>query len=147
MFTRTWLRYVYFPKWRPPPSSVPKIFILDSLWYLYCPYLSVYQIWCKSAKNWPIYPFCVFFLDGDRRHLGFVIPALFIHFGLPRCPRSVFSVTGVMISVNLSDILQYYHFAIVAKMAILPIFRSFWGFWPTLNYYVIILTRKSVQFP
>jgi len=73
----------------------------------------------------------VYFPDGDRRHLGFVISPLLIDFGPPTVYPllgSMFSANGVMISMNLSDILQYYHFAIVAKMAILPIFRSFWGF-------------------
>ena len=74
--------------------------ILDPLTLLHCPYLSAHQI-------------CVF----SKMAAAAILDLLFLNFGLSTMPPllcSMFPANGVMISLNLSKILRFYHIAILA---------------------------------
>jgi len=104
--------------------------ILDPWWHIYCPYLHAHKIWCKSIKNWPRYALLYIFQDGGRRHLGFVIRRFWTTHDVPVAGFYV-TCQCVMISLNLSEILWFYHFTILAgKCLFPPIFGGFGRFWP-----------------
>ena len=113
--------FVYFPRWRPPPAWLSKSAILDAQWHLYCPYLSVFQMWYKSVNNWSKYAFLFIIPDGGRRHVRFVISTFWIIHNAPLLV-SVFHSNGVMMSPNLSEILWFYRFAMCLFQ-----FSGVWG--------------------
>jgi len=63
--------FVYFSRWRPPPSWISEKNYFWRWWHLNCTYLSARQIWCKLVINWPRYALLCIFQDGGRRHLEF----------------------------------------------------------------------------
>jgi len=74
-------------------------------------------------------PFCVF----SKIAAAAILDLLFIHFGPPTMSHllgSMLPANGVMISLNLSEILWFYHFAILAGKYLFPPMLGFGGFWP-----------------
>jgi len=69
--------FVYFPRWRTPPSWIFKKWHFQPWWHLCGPYLSPYQIWCNLIKNWRRYALLCIFQDGGRRHLEFPKSVIF----------------------------------------------------------------------
>jgi len=111
--------FVYFPRKLLQPSCISKMCYIGPLCPLYRLFLSAHQIWRKSFKNWWRYACLCAFWDGSRHHLRFFI----CHFGPPTMSPlmgTLFSANGVMISLNLTKILQFYHFAIWAGKFLFP---------------------------
>jgi len=95
------------PRWRPPPSLIFRnITILGPLWPLHGHiYLHIKFGANRSRTISRDNPY-VFFQDGSHRHLEFVFP----HLGPPMMSPLVgciFPVNGVMISLNVTEILQF----------------------------------------
>ena len=75
-------------------------------------------------------PFCAFF----KMAAAAILDLLFVDFGpstMTQVLGSMLPANAVMISLNLSEILWFYHFAILAeKCQFLPILGGFGKFWP-----------------
>jgi len=110
--------FMYFPRWRTPPSWISEKCYFGILVTLALTTSIALQIWCKLTKNcMPRYaPLCIF------QEVA-ILDILFLHFGpltMSQLLGSVLPASGVMISLNLSEILRFYHFAILCGKCLFP---------------------------
>jgi len=90
--------------------------------------------------------FCLF----SKMSAAAILDLLFLHFGPPTMSQllgSIFPANSVMIDLNLLEILQFYHFAILAGKCLFPsIFEGFGEYWP-LKLWRHHFNSKGMQFP
>jgi len=70
--------FVYFPRWRPPPSWISKSAILCLIILALSMSISTPNVVQNYQKLAKIYPFCFFFQDGNRRQKCYFGPPVSI---------------------------------------------------------------------